>query len=103
MSPAELLLDDFALASIAEIRSASGLSAEEIDELIALGVFEPVSREATLYSARCIELARAARRLMVDFDLSPNAVALALAYRSRIRQLEAELRRLECQLPARGG
>jgi DNA-binding transcriptional MerR regulator len=97
--PHELLLGNFAFVSIDDVASASGLSAEDVKELAALGLLEPTSPEQTMYSARAIEIARAAHRLRVDFDLPLAGVALALAYRERIRELEARLHLLECLIP----
>lgn len=103
MTPQELLLSEFTLVSVSEIAASSGLSPREIEELVELGVFEPRAHEAAhaLFSARCIELARAARRLQLDFELPLAGVALALTYRERIRELEERLHRIECELPGR--
>jgi MerR-like DNA binding protein len=101
MRAEELLLNDFTLVSLGDIATASGLSAADVEELVALGALEPTSGAKAAFSARCIEVARSARRLQIDFDLPLQAIALVLAYRERIRQLEAQLRALECQLPAR--
>lgn len=101
MSTRELLLSEFAVVSSSEIVSASGLSADEFDELIELGMCQPCREEGgeRFFPASAIDLARAARRLRIDFDLSLAGVALVLAYRDRIRELEERLRQLECQLP----
>lgn len=105
MAPTELL-NEFAFVSLSEIAASSGFSAREIEELVELGVFEAYARTGAerVYSARAIELARTARRLQRDFELSLAGAALALALRERIRELEERLRLLECQLPrhARG-
>lgn len=103
MRAEEFLLNDFTLVSIGDIAAASGFTAGEVEELVALGAFEPSAGEKTAFSARYIEIARCARRLQIDFDLPLHAIALVLAYRARVRQLEVELRRLECQLPDRDG
>ncbi len=101
MTSPELLLNEFTLVSFSEVVAASGLSAEEVRELVDLGVLEPQAPAAAewTFTARAIELARAARRLQLDFDLPLAGAALALAYRERIRELECELRLLRCQLP----
>ena len=103
MTPRELLLNEFAMVSFSEIVTASGLSADELNELIELGMFEPSGAQGAerIFPARAIELARAARRLQTDFELPLAGVALALAYRERIRELEQRLHRLECQFPGR--
>ena len=83
---------------VALLRQRLGLPEHGV---VHLGVLEPCSAEASgdLFSARCIELARMARRLQVDFELPLSGVALALAYRERVRQLEERVHRLECELP----
>lgn len=102
MTTRELLLSDFAVISFTEICTASGLSAEEFEELIELGTCEPCRQEGgeRFFPASTIELARAARQLRIGFELPVAAVALVLAYRDRIRELEERLRELECRLPA---
>jgi len=101
MTSPELLLSEFAVVSLNEIASSTGFSARKIEELIELGVLEPCGQQGAeaVFPARCIELARAARRLQRDFELPLAGAALALAYRERIRELEDRLRLLECLLP----
>lgn len=101
MPTREMLLSEFAVVSFAEVVSASGLSAAEFEELIELGTCEPCHREGTerFFPASTIDLARAARQLRIDFELPLAGVALVLAYRDRIHELEERLRQLECQLP----
>jgi chaperone modulatory protein CbpM len=72
------------LILIAEFESASGLTRAEIVELVEHGVFSP---------------AGAAARLREAFELPPAGLALALAYRERMLELERRLRELECRLP----
>lgn len=104
MVPREMSLNELTVVSFSEIVAASGLSAEELNELIELGLCEPCGTEGAqpLFAADAIELARAARRLQVDFELPLAGVALVLAYRSRIRELKERLRLLEWQLSGRG-
>jgi chaperone modulatory protein CbpM len=101
MTTRELLLDEFAVVSFTEVVTASGLSAAEFDELIELGTCEPCRLEGgeRFFPASTIDLARTARQLHIDFELPLVGVALVLAYRDRIRELEERLRQLECQLP----
>lgn len=97
----ELLLDEFTLVSIAELTASSGLSRDDIEELVELGVFELRSGTSAewAFSARCIELGRLAQRLRHEFELPLSGVALVLSYRERVRELEERLRRLECEVP----
>lgn len=96
----DTLLDDARQITFFELQQASGLSSEEIEELVAVGVFEQASadRHVRAFSARCISQARTALRLRNDFELNPGGIALALTYLDRIHALEARLRELECQL-----
>lgn len=95
------LLNEITLVPLWEIAASSGLSVQEAQELVELGVFEPCAQEGAerLFSARSIEIARVARRLQIHFELPLAGVALALAYRERVRELEQRLRFLECHLP----
>lgn len=89
------------LIVLAEFESASGLTRAEIVELVDYGVFEPQGRtpEEWRFPDALIATARAAARMRADFDLSPAGLALLLAYRERVRELERELRELECRMP----
>lgn len=89
------------LIVLAEFESASGLTRAEIIELVDYGVFEPEGRtpEEWRFPDAVISVARAAARMRSDFDLSPAGLALLLAYRDRIRELERQVRELECRTP----
>lgn len=99
-APLDTLLDDTRQITFFELQRASGLSAEEIDELVEVGVFEHSfgDRQTWAFSARCISQARTALRLRNDFELNTEGIALALTYLDRIHALEARLREVECQL-----
>ena len=100
MTESEQLLNELSLISLSELVVCSGFSTMEIRELVTLGVFEPQAGDNEwMFEARCIELARAARRLLNDFELSLSGLALVLAYRERVGELERRLHMLECQLP----
>jgi len=89
------------LIVLVEFEAASGLTRTEIAELVDYGVFEPEgSREQEwLFPASALALARAAARLRADFELSAENLALLLAYRERLQELEQRIRELECRLP----
>ena len=74
-------------------------------ELIEHGALAPTDPRSTewTFTGNCVVTVRTARRLRSDFDLDPHALALALAlaFVSRIGALEAELRELRAQLPRR--
>ncbi|MBI3897988.1 MAG: hypothetical protein HY308_06785 [Gammaproteobacteria bacterium] len=100
MADSEQLLNELLLIPLGELADCSGFTIIEIRELVTLGVFElHDSTGEWMFEARCIELARAAHRLRDDFELSLNGLALVLAYRERIGELERRLHMLECQLP----
>jgi chaperone modulatory protein CbpM len=86
-------LDDQGVCSAQYLGEASGLSEEEIQDLIENGVIEPVDDNAQpgLFQLRHVVTANMARRLRDDFELDRHGVALALALMRRIEELEAEL------------
>lgn len=100
MTREELLLEELTLVSLTEVVASSGLSAQEIEELIELGALEPCAGGGAepAFAAHSIDIARFARRLQRDFDLPLAGVALVLAYRERVRELESRLRVLESLL-----
>lgn len=99
-----LLLNEVMRVTLTELELSSGLTRVEIRELVDLGAFEPeVAEPEWLFAAQAIDLARTAQWLIANFELSLPGVALALAYRERIRELERRLRDLECQLPGARG
>lgn len=100
MAGDDRLLNELMLVSLTEVVASSGLSAHEVEELIELGVLEPCAGRGAepAFEVHSIELARLARRLQLDFELPLAGVALVLAYRSRVHELEARLRVLEALL-----
>jgi chaperone modulatory protein CbpM len=86
------------LRALAEL---SGLSEDELRQLVDCGALAPYSEGPGQYmfSAVSITVARTARRLRDDFELEPHGVAVLLAYLDRIRELEAQLRALQARLP----
>jgi chaperone modulatory protein CbpM len=90
-----------ALLQLAELAQLAGLSEGEVRELVAHDVLAPEPRGSgqLVFSMRCVTIARTAHRLGEDYALEPHAVAVVLAYLDRIRELEAQLRALQAQLP----
>lgn len=86
--------------TLIELSQASGLTGEEIIDLIELGVFEARRGEANewILEATTVSLAKRASRLRSDFDLGTPGIALALAYLEKIESLEARLKELQCQI-----
>ncbi len=87
--------------SLSEFIELSGLSEEELRELVDYGALEPADPRAEqwTFSAERVIAARTACRLRHDFDLDLHGLALILIYLDRIRDLETELRDLRAKLP----
>ena len=92
-------LDAETRVGLDELLRASGLAREELNELVAYGVFEAhgEAHEWT-FASRSIVLGRRAARLRSDFGLNASGMALALTYLERIDALERRIRELECGL-----
>ena len=89
--------------SVNQLAELSGLSEQEIHELVDYGVMTPIDTHADQrsFDAQYIVAARTARRLRDDFDLNIHGVALALSLLDRVHELEAELGDLRARLPRR--
>ena len=87
-------LNDHALCTAQHLIDVSGLSAAELDELIANDVIVAVDQHAPVKSfpLHHVMTATRARRLRDDFELDLHGVALALTLLQRIETLQAELR-----------
>ncbi len=86
-------LNDADVCSIEHLAEVSGLTIEEIDDLVASGIISPVDQDAQprFFQLSHVVTVRTARRLRDDFQLNRGSVALALALLRRIDQLESEL------------
>ncbi len=100
MDPELMLLVAQSRIALTELVEASGLTRAELIELVEYGAFAPqgAAPEQWTFPADALVQARAAARLRADFELEPASLALLLAYRDRIVELEALVRELECQL-----
>jgi len=87
--------------AIAELELASGLTRAEIVELVEYGALAPQGASVAewTFPGAALALLRGVARLRSDFDLAPAGLALLLAYRERIAELEARLCELACRLP----
>ncbi len=96
-------LDEHGELTIVELTQCSGLTAEEISELVELGALAPSAARGPepVFSSACIAAARTAARLRDDFEVDTHGLALALTLLERIQALEAELRAATAQLPRR--
>ncbi|HZV99106.1 MAG TPA: chaperone modulator CbpM [Methylophilaceae bacterium] len=87
-------LDEQHQLSLDELAKLSGLSAEELAELVQNGALEPSGTQEMTFSSSCLVSVRTVARLRDDFELDINALSLLLVYLERIRQLEEQIRRL---------
>ena len=89
--------------SLAELVQCSGLSEAELRELVDYGALVPTNPQGAQwsFSGDIVVTVQAAGRLRADFELEPQALAMALAFMQRIRDLEAQIGALRAQLPRR--
>jgi chaperone modulatory protein CbpM len=99
---AEMLwLDEHNTISLSELSELSGLSSDDLNELVDCGIIEPVRQGMAqiAFHARCVLTAKTARRLRDDFELDAPGLALAMTLIERMHELEARLRELTAKLP----
>ena len=89
--------------TLAELEHCSGLSQAELRELVDYGVLAPTDPQGAewTFTGDIVVTVQAAGRLRDDLELDPQALALALTLIDRIRELEAQVRSLQAQLPRR--
>lgn len=100
-------LNDREVCSAQHLAEVSGLSVEEIEELVEMGVLSPVeapsgvqvsSVQSRSFHLRCIVTVKAARRLRDDFELDRNGMVLALTLLQRIDVLQDEVGALRARI-----
>ena len=81
---------------IEHLAEVSGLSIQELQDLVDSGVIEPIDEQDRPMSFALVHVitAKTARRLRDDFELDRHGLALALTLLRRVDQLQAELREL---------
>jgi len=90
---AEATFLDNEFVTLVELAERSGLSEEELRELIESGAFAPVDMSAWTFSAHCVVVARTAYRLREEFALDDtHALAVVVRLLQRIEALQAQLR-----------
>jgi chaperone modulatory protein CbpM len=101
-------LDARCEVTLTELVRLSGLSEAELRDLVDYGALVPAGFAPTegagmqwVFSAEYVVSIQTAQRLRRDFELDVNALSLALGLLGRIRTLEAELRALRAESPAR--
>jgi len=89
-------LNESGVCSIEHLAEVSGLSLEDIHDLVDSGVITPVESGAKTLSfhLQYVTIVKTARRLRDDFELDRHGVAVALVLLRRIRALEFELQEL---------
>jgi len=85
-------LNESDVCSIEHLAEVSGLSIEEIEDLVDSGLMEPAAAPARSFHLLHVVTVRQARRLRDDFQLDRNGLALAMTLVRRIEALEQALR-----------
>lgn len=96
---AALLLDEHGAVTLAELVALTGLAEESVDALAAAGVLPQLPGGEPRFASSGLALARRARRLAVALELDEAGLVLAMSLLTRIEELEARLREIECMLP----
>ena len=102
-------LNDTEVCRIEQLAELSGLSIDEIEDLVESGVIAPANDEAQpatmderaqprSFELQYLVTVKTARRLRDDFQLDRHGVALALTLLHRISELEAELKATQARL-----
>lgn len=86
-------LNDMEVCSIEHLSQLSGLSIEDIADLVEAGAIAPVDdrTDPPAFHLHYVVTARTARRLRDDFELDRRGMALALVLLERIEGLERQL------------
>jgi chaperone modulatory protein CbpM len=98
-----LRLDEYSQVSFSQLVVLSGLSDEDVRELVDHGALTPVDPSASswTFTSYCVVLARKARRLRSDFELDAHAVSVLLGFVEKIEALESELHAMRAGALAR--
>jgi chaperone modulatory protein CbpM len=88
-------LNDADLCPLEHLANVSGLSIEEVEDLVATDIIEGVDGDTSvrMVHIRHVVTVRKARGLRDDFELNQQGVALAMVLLRRIEVLEDELGR----------
>lgn len=92
--------DDGQVCHIEYLAEVSGLSTDEIEDLVSIGLIAPADDAVRppAFALCCVLTVKTARRLRDDFQLDRHGVALALTLVQQIRELRAELKALQARL-----
>ena len=93
-------LNETGVCRLEHLADVSGLSIEEIEDLIENGVIAPADQpaEPRSFQLRHVLTVKTARRLRDDFQLDRHGLTLALTLLQRISDLEAELKSARARL-----
>jgi chaperone modulatory protein CbpM len=96
-----LWLDEQRVVSLTELVTVSGLTRDELLELVHGGALVVRERHGAdyLFSARAITVARTACRLRDELELDLPGLTVAMRLLDRVRNLEEEIARLRALLP----
>jgi uncharacterized small protein (DUF1192 family) len=96
-----LWLDEHRVVSLAELVEVSGLSRDELIELVQGGAIpvRDVQGANYVFSEDVISVARTACRLRDELELDMAGLGVALRLLDRVRSLEEEIARLRALLP----
>jgi hypothetical protein len=96
-----LCLDEHRVVSLHELVEISGLSREELLELVHRGAIAVREVQGTSYtfSAQVVTVARTACRLRDELELDVAGLGVALGLLERVRALESEIAQLRALLP----
>lgn len=96
-------LNEQSICSAPILADVSGLSNEEVADLIENGVIVPVDAKVQpmSFALRYIGVASMARRLRDDFELDRRGMTLAMTLKLRIEELEMELNAVRARLGPR--
>lgn len=96
-------LSETGVCRIEHLVEVSGLSLEEVQDLLHTGVIAPTQSDVQpfFFELRHVMTVKTARRLRDDFQLDANGVALALTLVRRIDELEAQVAALQARLGTR--
>jgi chaperone modulatory protein CbpM len=88
------ILEEQTQLTLDDLCHACSVRAEQIIELVDLGVLEPLGREPWQFGGASLQRARIALRLHCDLDIDLAGAALALELLDEIDTLRARLRAL---------
>jgi len=88
------------ICSLEHIVEVSGLSQQDVLDLVDTGILKPSNDDPHNYffHTECVVLARRARRLRDDFELDTSGLTLAMRLLRRMDELESERQALRARV-----